>query len=187
MKKYFLMLMLAATTAMFSTDATAQIRMYNTVSDLGYLQGTQIRDTVAAAGTGYFITPANSINSGTNGKYRVSVSYTPYNGAWTGKIIVQGRISGAASTTDSAWVNLNSVRGTDGVNCDTLQVTAASTGAGWMFNAMPGTAHVEATGASTAIQNVYWSGAGRVTQIRVKIIGTTNSVIIHDVYTLVAN
>ena len=91
--------MLAATTAIFSIDATAQVRMYNTVSDLGYLQGTQIRDTVAASGTGYFITPANSINSAVTGKYRVAVSYSPYNGAWTGKIIIQGRISGAASTT----------------------------------------------------------------------------------------
>jgi len=186
MKKYVIMLMLTAITAMFYNGATAQVTMVNTVSDLGFTPSSQTRDTVVASGTGYFITPANSINSATSGKFRVSVGYTPYNGAWTGKIIIQGRLS-QGNTTDSSWVNLNNVRGTDGVNCDTLQVTSASTGGGWIFNAMPGTAHVEATGLTTAIQNVYWSGAGRVVQIRVKIVGTTNSVIVHDVKCLVAN
>lgn len=179
MKKFLFMLMLTASTA---TVASAQVTMYK--SSNGYTVGTAVFDTITAGSTGYFITPATALNAATTGKYRISVNYTAYGGAWTGKIIIQGRVG--TSSTDSAWVNINNVRGTDGINCDTLQVTASAPARGWVFNCTPGVAHIEATGATTTAQNSYWVAAGRFTQIRVVIIGTTNPVRIHDCKVLTA-
>jgi len=168
MKKFLFMLMLTALTAI---GANAQVTMYKSTD--GYAVGTAVFDTVVGAQTKYLITPATALNAATTGKYRIAVNYIAYAGAWTGKIIIEGRIGTA--TADSNWVPINNVRGTDGRNCDTLQVTASSPAYGWVFNCTPGVAHVESTGATTTAQNVYWVAAGRFTQLRVKVVGATNN------------
>jgi hypothetical protein len=185
MKKFRLLLMLTVLTAMTSMSANAQITMYKSTD--GYTVGTATFDTSTAASTKYFLTPLNSLNAATSGKYRIAVSYHVFNGAWTGKIIIQGRVVGSA---DSSWTNLNQVVGTTGINCDTLQVTASSTSSGWIFNAYPGmvtnlTANGLGNGATTT-NVIQYSAAGRVTQIRVKIVGTTNSARIDNVRVLTA-
>jgi len=168
MKKFLFMLMLTAITAI---GANAQITMYKSTD--GYAVGTAVFDTVTAGTTKYLITPVSSLNAATSGKYRIAVNYIAYGGVWTGKIIIEGRVGTA--TADSNWVPINNVRGTDGRNCDTLQVTSSVPAYGWVFNCSPGTAHVESTGLTTTAQNVYWVAAGRFSQIRVKVVGTTNS------------
>ena len=179
MKKILLMLMLTVfSTALLTLESQAQVTMYRSA---GYTvtTGNYNFDTCLASATKYFITPVGALNGYTNGKYRINVSYHPYSGAWTGKIIIQGRCVGSA---DSSWQNCNQVTGTDGRNCDSLQITTTSTGGGWTFNSAPGIIHIEKTGSTGGTQNGYGvSSAGRWTQIRVIIIGTTNPVRIDNV------
>lgn len=175
MKKLILIVMLALTTAL---TGTAQIVM---VSDNYNAAG---QDTLTNAETIYFTTPVNSLNAATSGKYRITLNIANISGTSTFKVITQGTIDG------TNWFNMYGVPGTNGVNCDTLQVTAAAP-ATWCFNIIPGVPHTVAAstayGAFTIGQPLYGAN-GRVARIRLKVVGTgTQSTKINYVRCLVQN
>jgi hypothetical protein len=108
-------------------------------------------DTVTNAGTTYLTTQANAINVGKAGKYRVSLKTTNISGTSTFKAILQGSLDG------TNWVNYFGTAGTNGIQCDTLQVTAAAPAYFiWSLNPTP-----------TVLSN--W---GRVLYLRVACVGT---------------
>ena len=163
-------------TVITAIGANAQITM---VTSNGNTAG---QDTLDNAETLYWTTPVNALNSATSGKYRVSLNITNISGTSTFKVIVQGTIDG------TNYFNMYGVPGTNGVNCDTLQVTSASP-AVWCFNIIPGVPHsVAATtayGSFTIGQSLY-GGTGRVIRLRIKVIGTgTQSTKINGVKCLV--
>ena len=173
MKKIMFMLMLTVLTAI---GANAQITM---VTDNGNLAG---QDTLTNAETIYWTTPTNSLNSATSGKYRISLNIANVSGTSTFKVIVQGTIDG------TNYFNMYNIPGTNGVNCDTLQVTAAAP-ATFTFNIVPGIPHTVAAttayGSFTIGQSLYGS-AGRVVRLRLKVVGTgTQSTKINNVKGLV--
>ena len=62
-----------------------------------------------------------------SGNFTVTLKTTNVSGTSTYKAIIQGSLNG----TD--WTNIHQVAGTNGINCDTLQVTSASP-AFWGFS-----------------------------------------------------
>ena len=167
------MLMLTVLTAV---GANAQITM---VTDNGNAAG---QDTLANAETIYWTTPVNALNSATSGKYRVQFNCTNLTGTSTFKVIAQGTIDG------TNWFNMYGTPGTNGINCDTLQVTTGSP-ATWVFNMIPGIPHNVAAstayGVFTAGQPIY-GALGRVVRLRLKVVGTgTQSTKINNVKCLV--
>lgn len=115
-------------------------------------------DTITNAGTESFTTPANSINVGVEGKYRLHFDMTNISGTSTFKVVVHSR----AHTTGSYGLHYKNA-GTTGIQCDTLQVTAGSP-ASWDFDLRP----IEGTNAGRALSfKVYFIGAGtQSTQIK---------------------
>ena len=130
--------MLALTTAIAST---AQITLISSID------GTTT-DTLVDAGTLYFTTPVNALANSKSNVYRIQFTNANISGTSTFKAIYQGTIDG------TNWVNMHSVAGTNGVACDTLQVTAASPGS-FIFASMP---------SST-------TNAGKAKRIRIKFVG----------------
>ena len=77
-------------------------------------------DTVTNAGTTYLTTQLSAIKSNTTGKYRVALKVANISGTSTFKAILQGSLDG------TNWVNYYGTAGTNGIQCDTLQVTSAA-------------------------------------------------------------
>ncbi|HPI53338.1 MAG TPA: hypothetical protein PLU10_01530 [Chitinophagaceae bacterium] len=138
---FFFAVMLTLATA--TNTSTAQITLISSID------GTKT-DTLSDAGTLYFTTPINALLSEKTGDYRLQFSQTNISGTSTYKVILQGSIDGTNFT------NLHQVAGTNGVNCDTLQVTAGAP-ATWIFNAN---------------KNSGTTNKGRCKVIRAKFIGT---------------
>jgi hypothetical protein len=173
MKRLIFMLMLTAITAI---GANAQITM---VTSNGNTAG---QDTLDNAETLYWTTPVNTITPSTGGKYRISINIANISGTSTFKVITQGTIDG------TNWFNMYNIPGTNGVNCDTLQVTAAAP-AVWVFNVVPGAVHnvaaATAYGVFTAGQPLTGT-QGRVVRIRLKVVGAgTQSTKINNVKCLI--
>lgn len=118
-------------------------------------------DTLTNAGTESFTTPANSINAGVEGKYRLHFDCANISGTSTFKVVIHSR-SYAGTGAGYSLHHKNS--GTNGVNCDTLQVTAASP-ASFDFNLAPGVVSQAGTGYTI-------SNAGRAVGFKVYFIGT---------------
>lgn len=137
MKKVFLIVMLALTTALAST---AQIIFISSVD------GTTT-DTLTNAGTVNFTSPANAL-VGMGNEYTIQFTNATISGTTTFKAILQGTIDG------TNYTNLHGKAGTNGIMCDTLQVTANAP-ASFIFNAHP---------------NAY-SNAGKVKRVRIKVVG----------------
>lgn len=88
-----------------------------------------ITDTVTNAGTTYLTSPSMAGYYG--GKFAISLKVTNVSGTSTFKAILQGSLDG------TNYANVFGVEGTNGINCDTLQVTAAAP-AYWVINVAPG-------------------------------------------------
>lgn len=121
-------------------------------------------DTITNAGTVYLTSPI--LDKYTTGKFAISFKSTNVSGTSTFKAILQG------SNDGTNWSGIHSVAGTDGINCDTLQVTAAAPSY-HTFSIMPGSVH------SASSSTFLYTGATRFLYIRVACIGTgTQSTIV---------
>lgn len=120
-------------------------------------------DTITNSGTVY-LTAAKSSLVGKPSSFSIQIPFSNVSGTSTFKVILQGTIDG------TNWQNIHGVPGTNGVNCDTLQVTSGSP-SNWIFNVSKGSAHTEGS-------IVYWTGVGNYTAVRAKLIGTGSQVTI---------
>jgi len=105
-------------------------------------------DTLSDAATMYFTSPINALNNKSS-NYTIQFTNANVSGTSTFKAILQGTIDG------TNYFNLHGNAGTNGIQCDTLQVTAASP-ATFMFNA-----HLNES-----------TNAGKVKRLRLKFVGT---------------
>lgn len=121
-------------------------------------------DTITNAGTTYL---TSGILSGyTSGKVAVSLKTANVSGTSTFKAILQGSIDG------TNYVDVHQVAGTNGILCDTLQVTAAAP-AYWIWQVYAGSVH------SVTDSTYLFTNAGRYLYYRLKCVGTgTQSTII---------
>ena len=118
-------------------------------------------DTVTNAGTTYLTSP--SLAAYTTGNFAVSLLSANVSGTSTYKAILQGSQDG------TNWVNVHGIAGTNGINCDTLQVTSAAP-AYFTFNIRPGS--VKSVTDSTFL----YTGATRYLYLRVACVGTGTQV-----------
>lgn len=132
-------------------------------------------DTITNAGTESFsITDFKTLLPGVEGKYRLHFDATNISGTSTFKVVVHSKSNSSASAGYSLH---HKNAGTDGVNCDTLQVTSGSPAA-FDFNLAPGVV-------SHATEN-NTSNAGRILGLKVYFIGTgTQSTQIKNVSLLI--
>ena len=157
MKKVLFIVMLALSTAI---GANAQITMVGT---------NTTSDTVTNAGTVYFTTPVNSLNSATSGKYVVTLTETYVSGTSTARnYVLEGTVDG------TNWFKMHGTRGTDGIACDSIASTAFTTGSRtWKWTVIPGmTKFLSST--TYPVPTTEASGAGRVVRLRVRCVGVTN-------------
>lgn len=170
-------------TAITAISTQAQVTMK--YSAAGQVPGSYDSVLTSSTNTYYFLTPVNALNAGVSGQYQISFSYTVLT-TLTFKAIIQCRMT--TNTSDSGWVNVHRVVGTDGRNCDTLQVTSAAYGTpgGWIFNASKGAIHTEKVNVATANNtSIGYSSAGRAMQFRLVIINASGTGIIRNVRTTV--
>lgn len=160
MKRLFLALIMALS---FSVNAQTLSPAYGSNT-------SALFDTLSDASTVYFTTVARALNANKTGAYSVTFKATNISGTSTFKVILQGTLDG------TNWTNIHQVAGTDGIHCDTLQVTSLSP-ANWIFRIMPGSAH------SVTSSTYLYTNAGKFARIRLKIVGTgTQKTRITDVY-----
>jgi hypothetical protein len=115
-------------------------------------------DTVTNAGTTYLTSP--SLAAYESGKFAITLYTTNISGTSTYKAIVQGSNNGGTS-----WEDVFQVAGTDGINCDTLQVTSAAPAVhSWNLQPMA----VRSVSSSTFL----YTGCTRFLQLRVACVGT---------------
>lgn len=154
MKKYIL----AALVVLGTTISTqAQNKVINmTGSDA-------TTDTITNAGTTYLTSP---ILTAYRGGFTITLKTTNVSGTSTFKAILQG------SNNGSEWTNVYQVPGTDGVNCDTLQVTSAAP-AYWGWRVVSGSV-------KSATSSTFWhTNATRYAYYRIACVGTgTQSTIV---------
>lgn len=182
MKKILLLLACVLTFAYSEAQTAGAITLYKaTVSSSGYTASTTTSDTVPAAATRYWITEPNAMKQLKTGRYKIAVNCSPYEGTYSLTLVIQGRCS--TSSTDSAWVNINQVRGTDGRNTDTLTATSASTATNHVFNVGNNYVRTDqiAGAITTTLNNQMWTVGGHFAQIRVVVLPTTKGVRVHDV------
>jgi hypothetical protein len=142
MKKFLFFILIASCLMACQEKTQAQAKLYGS---------NTFFDTVTNAGTTYLTTQAGAINVGKSGKYRVALKTTNISGTSTYKAILQGSLDG------TNWVNYYGTAGTNGIQCDTLQVTSAAPAYFiWSLNPTP-----------TVLSN--W---GRVLYLRVACVGT---------------
>jgi hypothetical protein len=142
MKKLFFFIITVLCFTACNEKATAQAKLYGSHTYF---------DTVTNAGTTYLTTQKGAINVGKSGRYRVALKTTNISGTSTYKAVLQGSLDG------TNWVNFYGTAGTNGIQCDTLQVTSAAPAYFiWSLNPTP-----------TVLSN--W---GRVLYLRVACVGT---------------
>lgn len=132
------MVMLTLLTAVlfFACNHTAKAQVILKSDSYGFTT-----DTIGSGETISFTTPANTINAGVEGKYRLHFDMTNISGTSTFKVIVHSR-----AHTTGGWGLHYKNAGTDGIQCDTLQVTAGVP-ASWDFDLRP----VDGTNAGRAL------------------------------------
>jgi hypothetical protein len=154
MRKFILAALLMLTMSISTTAQTKAITLNGSHSTT---------DTITDAGTTNLTSPLIGNQSG---KVAISLKTTNVSGTSTFKAVLQGSING----TD--WNNIHGVAGTNGINCDTLQVTSAAP-AVWIFNVAPGAVK------SVTDSTVLYTKASRYFYYRVSCIGTgTHSTIV---------
>lgn len=142
MKKLFFLMMLTFTTAIASQ---AQITFISSID-------ATATDTLVNAGTLTFTSPINALNN-RGSDYTIQFTNINVSGTSTFRAILQGTIDG------TNWANLHGVAGTNGIECDTLQVTAGVP-ASFLFKAHPN----ETT------------NAGKVKRLRIRFVGSGTQV-----------
>lgn len=120
-------------------------------------------DTLKNANTVYFTSAANALSANRSGKYAIQFSAANVSGTSTYKVILQGTLDG------TNWTNIHQVAGTNGIHCDTLQVTAGVPSS-WIFRAHTGSVNTP-TSSTMLLTN-----AGRFRRIRVAFVGTGTQV-----------
>lgn len=158
MKKYILAIISILCLAACNEKASAQGKA---ITMTGSHAST---DTITNAGTVYLTSP--SLAAYSSGKFAVSLLTANVSGTSTFKAILQGSQDG------TNWVNVHGIAGTDGINCDTLQVTSAAP-AYHTFAVIPGS--VKSVTSSTFL----YTNASRYLYLRVACVGTgTQSTIV---------
>ena len=148
MKKILFLMMLTLSTAIASQ---AQITFISSID------GTTT-DTLTNAGSLNFTSPVNALNN-RGGNYTIQFTSLNLSGTSTFKAILQGTIDG------TNWANVHGVAGTNGIECDTLQVTGG----------VPASFFFRAQGNET-------TNAGKVKRLRIRVVGAgTQSTLIGKV------
>jgi len=142
MKKVLFLVMLTLTTAIASK---AQITFISSID------GTPT-DTLVNAGTLNFTSPVNALSK-LGGNYTIQFTSANISGTSTFRAILQGTIDG------TNWANLHGVAGTNGIECDTLQVTGG----------VPASFFFRAQGNET-------TNAGKVKRLRIRVVGSGTQV-----------
>ena len=165
MKKFLFFLLLTASFVACQRKAEAQSLIPLTGSNT-----SANFDTLTNAGTVYFTTATNALSANRTSGYAVQFKLTNLSGTSTFKVILQGSLDG------TNWTNIHQVAGTDGINCDTLQVTSGSP-ATWIFRVQPGSTH-------SVTSSTFWhTNAGKVRRLRLAFVGTgTQSTRLSSVY-----
>lgn len=170
MKKIIFAVLAVLALSACQKTAHAQITMYKCTSVQSGIT-TQTSDTLTNTETTYFNCPNGALNKYTTNKYAFYFSADTTSGTpVTVSVIAQGSYDGIT------WFNLSgNALGTDGNNCDSLQLVAASqTGIQSRMSAMGGTAKYSTAGAGGAI--VYWNLTPRVTYLRLKFVEESGTV-----------
>lgn len=161
MKK--ILFFLAVAMATITTQAQSIIPFYGSNTAAQY-------DTLTNANTVYFTCAANALSANRSSNYAIQFKATNLSGTSTFKVILQGTIDG------TNWTNVHQIAGTDGIHCDTLQVTSLSP-ATWIFRINP---LVNKTPTSSTYLS---TNAGKFRRLRVAFVGTgTQSTRIYPVY-----
>lgn len=162
MRKFLLVMLTLVTAVLFSCNpVNAQTRLIAD-GNSAYTGENKYTDTLTDAGTITFTTSASVLNAGVEGKYRLHFDGANISGTSTYKVVIHSR---AYSGTGAGYSLHHKNAGTDGVNCDTLQVTAGVP-ASFDFNLVP---DVVSNGSGAGSMLV--SNAGRVVGIKVSFIG----------------
>ena len=120
-------------------------------------------DTITNAGTTYLTSPI--LSAYTSGKFSVSLTVSNVSGTSTFKAILQG------SNDGTNWADIHGIAGTDGIHCDTLQVTSTSP-AYWTWSVFPGSVR------SASTSTFLYGNSGRYLYVRLKCVGTGTQVTI---------
>lgn len=118
-----------------------------------------VTDTLTNAGTVYLTTPANALNGMTAGKYAIQLNITNVSGTTAGTVILESSNDGTNWST-----HFKTTRGVDGVNCDSLTFSGATS---HIYNIYPLATKFYAGTATTNISN-----SGRRLYFRLKFVGT---------------
>jgi len=154
MKKILFLSILMAFIA--TANAQTLIPLYGSNTSANY-------DTITNAGTVYFTTATNALSANKTGEYSIQFKCANVSGTSTFKAILQG------SNDGTNWTNVHQVEGTNGIHCDTLQVTSASP-ATWVFRIRPGSVH------SVSTSTFLYTNAGKFKNLRVAFVGTGTQV-----------
>ena len=160
MKKSIFVMLTLLTAIIFSCNHTASAQVI-LISD----GNSKAIDTLTNAGTESWTSPAGQLNAGVEGKYRLHFDCANISGTSTFKVVVHSR---AYAGTGAGYSLHHKNAGTNGVNCDTLQVTAGVP-ASFDFNLVPGgTSYTAGSNAGRALGfKVYFIGTGtQSTQIK---------------------
>lgn len=134
----------------FATQTKAQ------VGQIRFSGSDATTDTITNAGTVY-LTSEDLTGKGYT-SFAVQIPFTNISGTSTFKVISQCTLDG------TNWTNLHAVPGTNGILCDTLQVTSGAP-ANWIFRAQPRSV----TSASSS--TFYYTNAGYCKKIRFAHVG----------------
>ncbi len=151
-KLLFVLLTILAVSCNKTANSQTLITMFGSTS------GTNV-DTLNDAGTIYFTTATNALNANKTSDYRIQFKATNVSGTSTFRVILQGSLDG------TNWTNIHQVEGTNGINCDTLQVTALVP-AFWVFNVRKRA--IKSLTSSTYLH----TNAGRFNRLRIAVVGT---------------
>lgn len=155
---------LFAALVLLSTSFMAQAQQVQNITFTGSDAAT---DTILNTGTVYLT--SMDLTGKAFDAYDIQLYVVSDSGTSTFKAIIQETING------TAWTNVHGVAGTDGINCDTLQVTAGAP-AGHIFRIRPGSVHsiTDSTfrytnaGPGNKVRIVCIGGAGQKTRVSAK-------------------
>lgn len=141
---------------------------------------TKTSDTLYNSSTIYTMyTKTGALNAATSCNYLVTFEVLKISGTSTANVYLQG------STDGVTWRNMNDgMKGTDGINSDTLSIADGSTAKGYAYYNTAGVG-VYRPATFTA---VFYVPAGRVFYLRLKIVGTATQATIYrnaKVYTYI--
>ena len=170
MKHTIIMLLAVLALTACNKTSNAQIKMYKCTSVQSGIT-TQLTDTLTNTETTYFNVKTGALNNYTTNKYAFyftsdTTSGTPV----TCYVVAQGSYDG------TTWFNLSgSPLGTDGINCDSLALVAASqVGTQSKLYEIGGTTKWSVTGAPAAGAN--YNHTPRVPYIRLKFVQPSGTV-----------